>query len=128
MLTHSSRQLAPWLIYNVSRNRNVESDWKKFRDMVPRLRERFLVERNAHIARLLTDSKKSETERFWEAEEEARKVARTLRDCLDGHSRSKMTYFLYAMRAAGMLRKEDLVDFSQELQMQIFDERFEKKG
>ena len=106
----------------------MESDWKKFRDMVPRLRERFLAERNAHIGRLLTDSQKNETERFWRAEEEARKVARTLRECLDGHSRSKMTYFLHVMRAAGMVRREDLADFSRELQIQIFDERFDKNG
>lgn len=101
----------------------MESDWKKFREMVPRLRERFLAESNARLAKLLGDPKKTETERFWDAEDEARKIAQTLRDCLDGHSRSKMTHHMHLMRSAGMLKREDLADFSEELQRQIFDER-----
>lgn len=106
----------------------MESDWKKFRKMVPQLRERFLAERNAHIVRLLTDSQKDETERFWNAEENAREVARTLRNCFDGHSRSQMTYFLHLMREVGILRREDFAHFSPELQKQIFDEQLEQKG
>lgn len=104
----------------------MESDWKKFCERVPRLRERYLAGQNARIARLLTDLKKNETERFWAAEEAMGKVARTLHECLDGHTRSKMWYFMYLMRGAGMLRKEDLADFSRELQEQVFDERVGK--
>lgn len=101
----------------------MESDWKKFRAMVPRLRERFLAERNAHLASLLSDPTKSETERFWDTEAEMRKIARTLCECLDGHSRSNMTLFMHLMRAAGMLKQEDLAEFSEELQNQIFPAR-----
>jgi hypothetical protein len=46
-----------------------ESDWKKFRALVPLLRERYLAARNIRIAALLTDPKKNETERFWGAME-----------------------------------------------------------
>lgn len=67
----------------------MESDWRKFRDMVPRLRERYLADRNTRIATLLTDPEKTETERFWDAAEEIEREARVLRECLDGHSRSK---------------------------------------
>jgi hypothetical protein len=45
----------------------MESDWRKFRDMVPRLRERYLAEHNARMAGMLTDPRKNETERFWDA-------------------------------------------------------------
>jgi hypothetical protein len=96
-----------------------ESDWKKFRAMVPKLRERYLAERTGRIAALLTNSKKSETERFWDALEEMEKEAKVLRYCLDGHSRSKMWLFMLSMIHAGMMKKEDLAEFSEELQQSI---------
>jgi hypothetical protein len=106
----------------------VESDWKKFSAMLPIWRERYLADRNARIAGILTDSKKSETERFWDAEEQIRNEAKTLRACLDDLSRSKMWLRLMAMRAAGMIRREDLAEFSDELQKQIFDDPFASKS
>ncbi len=69
---------------------HTEADWRQFRDMVPKLRERYLAERNAKIAALLIDPEMNETERFWNAMEEMEKEANALRRCLDGHSRSKM--------------------------------------
>ena len=45
---------------------HTESDWNKFRDMVPRLRERYLAHRNARIAAVLTDPRKTETDRVLE--------------------------------------------------------------
>jgi len=106
----------------------VESDWKKFSAMLPIWRERYLADRNARIARILTDSKKSETERFWDAEEQIQKEAKTLRGCLDDISRSKMWLRLMAMRAAEMIRREDLAEFSEELQRHIFDDSFGPKS
>jgi hypothetical protein len=98
----------------------MESDWRKFREMVPHLRERFLRESNSRLIQLLSAPGKTETERFWVAEEEARKLARILRECLDGHSRSRMTDFLLRMRSVGMIQPEDLRDCSLELQREIF--------
>ena len=106
----------------------MESDWKKFSATLPIWRERYLAERNAHIARIITDSKKSETDRFWDAEEQIQKEVKTLRRCLDDISRSKMWLRLMAMRAAGMIRREDLAEFSEELQKQVFDDPFAPKG
>ncbi len=100
----------------------MESDWKKLRAMLPIWRERYLAGRNARIVRMLTDSKKSETERFWDAEEQIQKEAKTLHRCLDDLARSKMWLRLMEMRAAGMIRREDLAEFSAELQKRIFDE------
>ena len=100
----------------------MESDWKKFRAMIPVWRERFLADRNALIVRKLTDPQKTETERFWDAEEQIRKEAKTLHRCLDDISRSKMWLRLMEMRAAGMLKREDLADFSVELQKEVFDD------
>ena len=96
--------------------------------MLPIWRERYLADRNARIARILTDTKKSETERFWDTEKEIRKEATTLQRCLDDISRSKMWLRLMEMRSAGMIMREDLADFSEELQNQVLDERFGPKG
>ena len=102
-----------------------ESDWKKFRALVPKLRERYLGTRNARIAASLTNPAKNETERFWGAMETMEKEARILRYCLDGHSRSKMWLFVMSMIRAGMFDKVDLAEFSDELRGRIahvFDE------
>jgi hypothetical protein len=106
----------------------MESDWKKFSAMLPIWRERYLADCNARIARMLTNSERSETERFWDAEEQIQKEAKTLRRCLDDLSRSKMWLRLTSMRAAGMIKREDLAEFSKELQKQIFDDPFSPKG
>jgi hypothetical protein len=112
-------------LYLVDKKRNaVESDWKKLRAMLDTLRERYLVERNARVVGKLTDPNKTETERFWDALEMMEEEAKTLRRCLDGISRSKMWLRLIEMRAAGMLKPEDLSGFSEELQKQIFDEPY----
>jgi len=47
---------------------------------------------------------------------------------LDEIRRSTMWLRLSEMRAAGMLQRKDLADFSEELQEQVFYERFEQKG
>lgn len=101
----------------------MESDWKKFSAKLPVWRERYLADRNARIARLLTNPNKTETERFWDAEELIHNEAKTLRRCFDGISRSKMWLRLLEMRAAGMVTREDFADFSAELREQLFDDR-----
>ena len=104
----------------------MESDWKHFRDITPKLRERYLAEKNARIVAMLSNPKKTETERFWDVLEVMEKEAKTLQRCLDGHSRSKMWLFMTSMIEAGMLKKEDMAVFSEELRNEIshaFDTR-----
>ena len=100
----------------------MESDWKKFCAIVPELRERYVAEQNAAVLRLLTDPTQTDTARFWAALKLMTKEAKTLRQCLDGHSRSKMWLYMLSMRAAGMLKQEDLAGFSEELRNQMFPE------
>ena len=97
----------------------MESDWRKFRDMVPMLRERYVAECNARGAALLTNLAKTETDRFWDAMEMMKKEARILQQCLDGHSRSKMWLYMATMIRVGMFRKEDMDGFSEELQRHL---------
>ena len=98
-----------------------DSDWNKFRDLVPEWRERYIAERNAKIRAMLEDPVKTETERFWEVQHLVEKEARILETCLDGHSRPKMWFHLTLMRKAGMVAADDLAEFSRELQKQVFE-------
>lgn len=91
-----------------------ESDWKAFRTLVPMLRERYLKSRNQEIIAILADLKRNETERFWDAHERMKDIARVLRDCLDNHSRSNLYFALMLMRNHGMLLDEDLHHFTPE--------------
>lgn len=92
-----------------------KADWKKICEMLPMLRERYLAEQNARLARLLAEPGKNETERFWGAFEEMKRQSKVLRDCLDGYSRSSMWLNMKTMLCVGMLKQEDLAVFSEEL-------------
>jgi hypothetical protein len=78
-----------------------------------------LAGRNARLAALLTDPKKTETERFWDTMEEMERQAKVLHRGLDGYSRSKMWEFMLVMIGARMLKKEDMAVFSAELQQEM---------
>lgn len=92
-----------------------EKDWKIFRDMAPELRERYLIDRNKELASILSDDQRSQTERFWDVEERAREIAKVLRVCLDGHTRSKMNFFMITMINHGMMKQDDLTKFSEQM-------------
>ncbi len=92
-----------------------ESDWKRYSSMIPELRERYLEEKNRKFADGLNESGKTETERFWETLEAMDEEARILRSCLDDHRRSRMIDNMALMLYHGMLREEDLEEFSPEL-------------
>lgn len=59
------------------------------------------------------------TSRFWDAKEMIDRDAKRLRDLLDGHSRSKMEWFLFLMYAQGFIGDADLDEFSEELRERI---------
>ena len=96
-----------------------ESDWKAFRKIVPELRERYLVKKNEAIIEIFTDQNRTPTEQFWDARELIEKVRKALQDCLDGHSRSQMEWYMFLMYGHGMLTDSDLGVFSAELQKSV---------
>jgi protein-tyrosine phosphatase len=101
-----------------------ESDWKRFRGIVPDLRERYLRQKNQELVDLLKDPKKTATEQFWDTLEEMHKEKKILCNCLDGHSRSKMMSFMLLMRRYGMLKESDLQGFSEDLQEKLSHDYF----
>jgi len=92
-----------------------ESDWKKFRMIVPELRERYLRKRNSEIIVILRDESSTPTNIFWTASERIEEIGRILRSCLDGHTRSTMMNYLMIMCRHQMLTEEDLGGFSEEV-------------
>lgn len=96
-----------------------ESDWKLFRKRVPEWRVRYLQSKNKEIVAILTDKNKTPTEQFWDTKKKMDKEARILVDCLDGHSRSKMDWYLLLMYRHGLINSDDLREFGEELQEYI---------
>jgi hypothetical protein len=96
-----------------------ESDWKKFQGLIVKVRERYLADQNAKLVQILTDPKRTETERFWDAVKQSKVISKDLTECLDDHSRSRMEIFMRRMLRVGMLVKGDLAGFSDELQNRL---------
>jgi protein-tyrosine phosphatase len=96
-----------------------ESDWKLFRKRVPEWRERYLRLKNKEIVGVLTTRDKTPTEQFWAAKEKIEEEAKILVHCLDGHSRSKMQFYLFLMYRYGLIEDNDLEEFSKELREQV---------
>ncbi len=96
-----------------------ESDWKRFRALVPELRERYLVERNSELLEILNNGKLTPTECFWEAKDRMDETARVLESCLNGHTRSKMVFFMQVMFRNGILLEGDLSGFSEEVRNRV---------
>ena len=97
----------------------LESDWKTFRKRVPEWRERYILRKNAEILGILTDESKTPTERFWDAKKRIQEEAKILVDCLDGHSRSKMRWYLLLMHGYDLIQDSDLGEFSEMVREQI---------
>jgi hypothetical protein len=97
----------------------LESDWKRFRAIVPELRERYLRGRNAELIATLQDEALTPTEMFWTASELMEEIGGILRACLDDHRRSTMFHALRLMVHHQMITAEDLDGFSDELRERI---------
>ncbi|MFQ5637596.1 MAG: hypothetical protein ACE5IR_06325 [bacterium] len=75
--------------------------------------------KNQEVLAVLTDDNKTPTEQFWDAKQKMKEEAKILIDCLDGHSRSKMNWYLFLMYSHGLIQDADLEEFSQELRKHI---------
>jgi hypothetical protein len=96
-------------------NQPADSDWKKFRAIVPELRERYLRDRNTELISILEGEALSPTEKFWTASERIEEIGGILRTCLDDHRRSNMIHSLRLMYRHKMISDEDLNGFSEEV-------------
>lgn len=97
----------------------LESDWKVLRKRVPEWRERYLESINQSIAGILLDESMAPTERFWNGKERVDEGTELLLDLLDGHSESKMSWYLSLMHGHGFIGDDDLYEFGHELRDRI---------
>ena len=98
-----------------------ESDWKRFRNSLDKWREHYLMRKNNEIRLILEDSNLNETEKFWNIVDFQKKESKTLRDCLNGFSKSNMCLHMALMKKYKMICKEDLEEFSEELRKSLAD-------
>ncbi|MGM0601319.1 MAG: hypothetical protein ACQETH_16025 [Candidatus Rifleibacteriota bacterium] len=98
-----------------------KADWKKFMNILPELRERYLKNRNKEISNLFLNVNQTATENFWNTKEIIAKEAKILQDCLDGISKSKMKERIIIMFRYGLFQKKDIKSFSLELQKEFLD-------
>ncbi len=97
----------------------MEKDWKIFKTNIPKWREQYLAIKNKEIISILLEDNKTPTEQFWKAKDNMVKISRILTDCFDELSRSEMITKLLFMHKYGVISKEDLVEFSDELKEKL---------
>ena len=93
-----------------------ESDWKKFKNSLDKWREGYLKRKNDEIRAILEDNNLNETEKFWDIVAFQKNESKILQNCLDSFSRSNMSLHMALMKKYKMICKEDIEEFSEELQ------------
>ncbi|WP_340105777.1 hypothetical protein [Rhodohalobacter sp. 8-1] len=63
----------------------------------------------------MNDEKRTPTEQFWDAYDAMKKQDKILRDCLDGYSKSDMGMHILLLLGHGLMKEQDLDEFSDEL-------------
>ena len=100
-----------------------ESDWKRFKNSLVKWRERYIKCKNDGIRSILEDTKRTETDKFWDIVEFQDKEVKKLRECLDGYSRSNMVLHMILMKKYKIIGEDDIVEFSEELQKILTDNK-----
>jgi hypothetical protein len=93
-----------------------ESDLKRFKNSLVKWRERYIKWKNDEIRLILEDTKRTETDIFWDIVKFQDKEVKKLHECLDNYSRSNMILHMAHMIKYKMIGEEDIVEFSEELQ------------
>ena len=96
-----------------------ESDWKKFKDLIPLMRDRFLLRKNEELIAVLSQEGKTPTEIFWETKERLDEYEKIIYQCFRYQSRSDMWLAVLSMRTYCLMLDEDLEQFSEPLRQDI---------
>lgn len=96
-----------------------KSDWVRFTEMLPAIRERYLAGKNDELAAMLLSEGPSPSEKFRKAEEFIQREGKILKLCLGGQSRARQTMFMALMYRYHMLSDHDLDLFSETLAKQV---------
>jgi hypothetical protein len=108
--------------FDASRDPNdkpTEADWKYFRKVFPELQNRYLETKNNEIIQILTDSEKTQIERYRETREVLDLIGVRLMRCERNTPRNRLIETTIIMLTCGMMVKEDLLGFSLKFQEQV---------
>ena len=96
-----------------------EADWKYFRKVVPELQNCFLEKKNNEIIQILTDSGKTQIERYRESRKVFDRIDFILLRCKRNTPRNRLIETTIIMLVCGMMAKEDLLGLSLKFQEQV---------
>lgn len=91
-----------------------EKDWKLFRKMLPDWQERYMERLNQSYAELLNSDMQA-SEKFWMLERKIRQDKRCSGVIVSEMSRSRFLDIMFQLMNDGVIREQDLQDFSEEL-------------
>jgi hypothetical protein len=90
-----------------------EADWKIFRQLHPIACERYCNQAVADLQRILSESARPSGHRFWDAFKLAEEHAREIRRVFDDFRRSTAFVQLVRMRAAKLIRDNEMSRFTE---------------
>lgn len=100
------------------------SDWKLFRIKLAEWQENYMAKVNVKLLKLLQDSEKVPSEKFWAVEKLIFKEKKNPGVIAENVSRSNMFYIIIDLLNHKVIKTEDLTDFSEEFRERI--DRFTK--
>ena len=93
-----------------------EKDWKVFRELRPVWLQRYCAEVNCQVIRKLSDTKRTEHERYIDVYRFIQKKDRELRDAFNVFRRSSATRQISIIRSLGVVSENEVARFSEQTQ------------
>jgi hypothetical protein len=101
-----------------------ESDWRVFRELRPVWLERYCAKLNQQVIKKLSDSRRSEHERYIDAYRFIQKKDRDLGDAFNDFRRSTATRQISIIRTLGVVTEQEVARFSEQTQRFTSEEGF----
>lgn len=93
-----------------------KTDFELFYIYARTWREKYLFKINKEIAEMITCGDYDTTEAFFKADTYQEQVKDTLSGCFDGNTKETLGMSLILMARCGMIYKDDVKEFSQDMQ------------
>ncbi len=101
-----------------------ESDWRVFRELCPVWLERYCATLNQQVIQKLSDSRRSEHERYIGVYRFIQKKDRDLGDAFNDFRRSTATRQISIIRTLGVVTEQEVARFSEQTQRFTSEEGF----
>ena len=101
-----------------------ESDWRVFRELRPVWLERYCTQLNQQVIKKLSDSRRSEHERYIDVYRFIQKKDRELGDAFNDFRRSTATRQISIIRTLGVVTEQEVARFSEQTQRFTSEEGF----